>query len=172
MRAQVNTFGCVEDGMKKHHFDLFLPDTDPSQEDLEMQSLHASLQSHRVRWRGCDSAQLAPHCHRTGRQLHISCRAAAAAAAKQAEADRIAEELPQSREAAVSGLSTVGAPACGKPGRLLIALQIQQAAAAVSAQLGAGVGKKRKGFQSGSIKRLKLDVPQADDRPQAVRMGT
>ena len=101
----------------------------------------------------------------------MACRAAATAA-KQAEAERIAEDLPQSKEAAVSKLFTAGAPACSKPGGLLIALQIQQAAAAVSAQLGAGLGKKKKGFQSGSIKRLKLDVPQADDRPQAVRLGT
>ena len=42
----------------------------------------------------------------------------------------------------------------------------------MSAQLGAGLIKKRKAFQSGSIKRLKLDVPQADNRPQAVRMRT
>ena len=135
----------------------------------DMQSLQASLQCHSGGWKRCHNAQHAAHCHRTGRQLHIPCRAAATAA-KQAEAERIAEELPQSKEAAVSGLFTAGAPACSKPGRLLIALQIQQAAAAVSAQL-AGLGKKRKGFQSGSIKRLKLDVLQADDRPQAVRMG-
>ena len=101
----------------------------------------------------------------------MPCRAAATAA-KQAEAERIAEELPKSREAAVSDRFKAGMPACSKPGTLLIALQIQQAAVAVSAQMVASLGKKRKGFQSGSIKRLKLDVPQADDRPQAVRMGT